>query len=244
MVEPYYRPDLALVHHRGFSGHADTCAPGILALLEQVRGGVVLELGCGSGALTRHLVSAGHRVIATDASPAMVALVAQQVPDADARRLVLPYDQLPEADAVVSVGHVLSYLADEAAIEAALVACARALLPGGVLAVDLADRSWITGRTDLPNTVGRSGEDWAVLSELSSPAPNALVRTITTFVRNDDGTWRRDDERHHNTLIDTSRVPALLAAHGVEAAVRAGFGDEVLTPSPGLVAIVGRRISH
>ena len=48
MDEPYYQPDLALIHHRGFGFHADMCAPGILRLLEPVRerGGLVLELGC------------------------------------------------------------------------------------------------------------------------------------------------------------------------------------------------------
>lgn len=73
---PYYRDDLALVHHLGFGSHADACAPGILARLEPARerGGLVLELGCGSGHLTRHLVEAGHRVLATDASTAMLAL--------------------------------------------------------------------------------------------------------------------------------------------------------------------------
>ena len=73
MNEPYYRSDLALVHRRGFGFHADMCAPGILALLEPVRarGGLVLEVGCGSGLLTRYLVDAGHRVLATDASPAL-----------------------------------------------------------------------------------------------------------------------------------------------------------------------------
>jgi len=35
--EPYYRSDLALVHHLGFGSHADACAPGILVLLEGVR---------------------------------------------------------------------------------------------------------------------------------------------------------------------------------------------------------------
>jgi len=39
-----------------------------------VRGGLILELGCGSGALTRHLLAACHRVIATDASPDLLAL--------------------------------------------------------------------------------------------------------------------------------------------------------------------------
>lgn len=74
--EPYYRADLALVHHLGFGFHADDCAPGVLELLAPVRerDGLVVELGCGSGLLTRYLVDAGHRVIATDASPAMLDL--------------------------------------------------------------------------------------------------------------------------------------------------------------------------
>src|SRR5918997_2770853 len=82
---PYYRDDLARVHHLGFGFHADACAPGILALLESVRnrGGLVLELGCGSGLLTRHLVDAGHRVLATDASPAMVELTREYASGAE-----------------------------------------------------------------------------------------------------------------------------------------------------------------
>ena len=74
----YYREDLAHAHHLGFGFHAELCAPGILSLLKPVLAtkGVVLELGCGSGLLTRHLVEAGHRVIATDASPAMIELAA------------------------------------------------------------------------------------------------------------------------------------------------------------------------
>jgi SAM-dependent methyltransferase len=82
--QPYYRGDLALVHDLGFGFHADRCAPGILALLEPVRQrrGLVLELGCGTGRLTRHLVDAGHRVLATDASPAMLERARRAVPGA------------------------------------------------------------------------------------------------------------------------------------------------------------------
>jgi 2-polyprenyl-3-methyl-5-hydroxy-6-metoxy-1,4-benzoquinol methylase len=69
-----YRPDLALVHHPGFGAHAAACAPGIVDFLAPVRtrGGLVLELGCGTGLLARELVAAGYRVIATDAAPAML----------------------------------------------------------------------------------------------------------------------------------------------------------------------------
>ncbi len=120
--DPYYRRDLALAHHLGYGFHAEACAPGILALLEPVRarGGLVLELGCGSGLLTRELIGAGHRVIATDASPAMLDIARGYVTGAqDIRQLTLPDDPLPPADAVVSVGHVLSYLPDADAITAA-----------------------------------------------------------------------------------------------------------------------------
>jgi SAM-dependent methyltransferase len=138
----YPRRDLARSHHLGFGAHADDTAPGILALLQSVRkrDGLVLERGCGSGLLTRHLLDAGHQVIATDASPAMLELAREEAAEAEEiRQLVLPDDPIPPADAIVSVGHVLSYLPDAPAIDRALVAAADALRPGGVLALDICD---------------------------------------------------------------------------------------------------------
>jgi SAM-dependent methyltransferase len=158
---PYYRHDLALVHHLGFGFHADACAPGILTRLEPVRrrGGLVVELGCGSGLLTRHLVDAGHRVIATDASPAMLELARRHARGAqDVRQVVLPDDPLPPADAIVSVGHVLNYLSDEEAIDRALVAATQALRPGGLLAVDVCDLEWGELRRDAPTQAWVSDE--------------------------------------------------------------------------------------
>ena len=79
------------MHALGYGQHGDNCAPGILDLLAPVRGGLVLELGCGAGALTRHLLAAGHRVIATDASAAMLSLARSELgADADLRRLCCP----------------------------------------------------------------------------------------------------------------------------------------------------------
>jgi SAM-dependent methyltransferase len=237
----YYRDDLALVHHRGFGFHADMCAPGVVELLRPVRerDGLVVEIGCGSGLLTRHLLDAGHRVLATDASPAMLDLARDVAPDAeDIRPLVLPDDPVPEADAVVGVGHALSYLPDEASIERALVAIAQALRPGGVLAIDICDHEWAATRRDW-STSGRAGDDWAIITEYSIPAPDRFVRDMTIFVRNDDGSWRRDREHHDNVMIDTGRVPDLLAPQGVDVRVARSFGDEQLPA--GLRALVGHR---
>ena len=241
MDEPYYRPDLALVHHLGFGFHADACAPGILALLEPVRayGGLVVELGCGSGLLTKYLVDAGHRVVATDASPAMLELARGHAPGAeDVRVLVLPDDPIPRADAIVSIGHPISYLPDEAAIDRALVAIADALAPGGVVALDICDLEWGTARQGAP-AAARVGDEWAIITEYSMPTPARFVRQMATFLRRDDGLWRRDDERHDNVLVDTSAIPDLFAARGVEVRVGTSFGTETLPV--GLRTVVGSR---
>jgi SAM-dependent methyltransferase len=240
-ARPYYRQGLARVHHLGFAFHADDCAPGILDLLRPVRErrGLVLELGCGSGILTRHLVDAGHRVIATDASPAMLELACDHAPGAvDIRQLVLPADPLPSADAIVSTGHALNYLPDETALDRALVAAAEALHPDGVLAIDLCDTRWGEARRNQAPQV-RVNDDWVLVTRFSVPAPNLFVRDMTTFVRDDDGSWRRDDERHDNVLIDTARVPGLLRDHGIDARIAPSFGSEQLPE--GLVAVIGHR---
>jgi SAM-dependent methyltransferase len=219
--EPYYRADLARIHHLGFGFHAEACAPGILALLEPVRGGLVVELGCGSGLLTRHLVDAGH------------AVGAQEI-----RQLVLPDDPIPEADAIVSVGHALSYLPTADAIDRALISAAGSLRPGGVFAIDLCDLTYVEAQ-HVPDVKTWIEDDWALITRRSAPTPDTFIREMTMFTRNDDATWRRDDERHDNILIDTSRVPPLLAEHGVDATVGSAFGSEKLPD--GLHTVIGTR---
>jgi SAM-dependent methyltransferase len=236
----YYQHDLALIHARGYGGYADHCAPGVLELLSPVRGGLVLELGCGAGALTRHLLAAGFRVIATDASPAMLELARAELGEgADLRRLTLPDDPVPAADAIVSVGHVISYLPDAAAVDRALVAMAGVLRPGGVLAIDVCDLEYGEIRAGEGN-VGRTGPDWAIIVEFARPAPDRFVRDATTFVADGHGGWRRGRERHENVLVDTARMPALLREHGVAATVGSSFGGAKLPP--GLRTVTGTRL--
>lgn len=240
--EPYYRRDLARVHHEGFSFHASKVAPGVLALLEPVReaGGLVVEFGCGSGLLTAELLAAGHRVVATDASPAMVELARETAPGAEAHLVVaLPVDPLPEADAIVGVGHPISYLPSLAAIHEALGAMAGALRPGGVLAFDVCDLTYGEARVDGLSSRGWVADDWALITEFARPEPTVFVRQMAIFTRNDDGSWRRDDERHDNVLVDVATLPPILARHGVDAEIRDAFGTERLPP--GLKVIVGRK---
>ena len=67
-------------------------------------------------------------------------------------------EAIPAADAIVSVGHVLSYLPDAAAIDRPLVACVEALVKTGIRRADDGIRTRdphlakkIFGKTDAPD---------------------------------------------------------------------------------------------
>ena len=145
----------------------------------------------------------------------MLALARAELGEAaDLRLLTLPGDPLPAADAVVSVGHVLSYLPDAAAVDRRWpprpARCGRAGCSRST------SWTWTTGGSGRASRRSPgSRTDWAIITEFSSPAPDRFVRDATTFVPDGAGAWRRGGERHENVLVDTSRIPALLAGHGV-----------------------------
>ncbi|QWF79776.1 Trans-aconitate 2-methyltransferase [Amycolatopsis sp. CA-230715] len=204
------------------------CAPGILALLAPLRGGTVLELGCGTGLLTRHLVDAGYRVIATDASEDMLEHARAHVPEADVRPLRLPDDPLPRADAVVSIGNVLNYLTDADAVVAALEAASRAVRPGGILAVDLCDLAWGEAHRNA-SAKARLGDGWAMITRFAVPRADRFLFDFTIFTECGDF-WRRDDERHELVLVDAAEVAARTGL-----AIGRAFGTETLPA--GMVAL-------
>ena len=144
------------------------------------------------------------------------------VPDAEAiERLTLPDDPVPEADAVVVDRPSAQLPADgrrdrSGARRAGACAAARWCASPSTSE----DLEWADGARRRSTTHARVGDDWAIITRFSSRAPDRYVRDMTTFVRNPDGSWRRDDERHENVMVDTARVPALLAAEGVDAEVR------------------------
>ena len=73
-IDDYYKKDLAYIHDVGFSDFALKSAPGIIKILQEnnIRSGLIVDLGCGSGLSAQEFIKANYQVLGIDISPAMI----------------------------------------------------------------------------------------------------------------------------------------------------------------------------
>ena len=236
----HYGPDLAAVHAEGFGAVAQEAAQLLLRLLAEagLSSGVVLDLGCGAGALAGPLTQAGYDVRGTDVSPAMVQLARIAVPGARFEAGSAHDAQVPAgAVAVAAVGEVLSYATDERAgldgITRLAEKAAASLAPGGVLLLDVVTPGRVPeGR----RTSVHEAPDTRVEVE-AEEAGRRLTRHIRTS-RQVGEEWRRSDETHVQHLYDPAEVVDALEAAGLTAELRTSYGPTVLR---GWAVVVARR---
>jgi SAM-dependent methyltransferase len=116
----------------------------ILDLLKRnnVESGEILELGCGTGSYSRHLVEAGFSVLGTDLSDKMIDLASSKILDRQLSNLSFRVGDARtfrcnrEFDAVVCLFHVASYLSSNTDFKHMLETAWLHLKPGGILIFD------------------------------------------------------------------------------------------------------------
>jgi SAM-dependent methyltransferase len=226
-----YRADLAYIHHAGFSDFSRASASGVVAILAKhgIRGGLLLDVGCGTGVLARELTRAGFEVRGFDASPAMIELARRTAPEA--RFEVGPFEtvELPPCDAIVAMGEVLSY----GDIRPFLPRAASALRKDGMLLFDVAERGSYPAYDE--QRIG--GDDWSVIAVKESDGTK-VTRRVLTF-RNEGGQMRRDEEVHELALYDREELLALLRGD-FRVRVRRSYGSRRL-PKGHMVYVCVRR---
>ena len=119
---------VAETYDRGRPGYPAAAAAWLMGGEAQV----VLELGAGTGKLTRELVDQGHAVFATEPDEAMLAVLRERVPEVSAK--VATAEEIPANDRSVDVVVVAQafHWFDH---EVALPEMARVLKPGGHVAL-------------------------------------------------------------------------------------------------------------
>lgn len=227
-----YGPDLAAVHHDGFRAMAEAAASTITGRLWHTgrRAGLVVDLGCGSGALAARVTNLGFDVTGYDLSDAMLKLARANAPKAKLAKASVYDVEVPACVAVAAIGEVFNYSFDESAgVERLRTVVGRvhdALAPGGFFVFDVAG----PGRAPGGSTQAfRQGDGWAVGS-VATEARGRLTRDITVFVHRDADAYERADERHELVLYRPDEIGRLLDEAGFEWKRLRAYGPERLGP--------------
>lgn len=200
----------------------------------------VVDLGCGTGLLTRSLVTPGRVVIGIDPSATMLNFARRQPGaeavtwiDGDASAIASTGD----IDLVVSSGNTMMHIPDDD-LSSALKSCAGALRPGGVMTFESrnpATRAW-EGWTrqatygDRDTSVGHLRE-WIEVTEVD--AGRVVFDAHNLF---DDGR----DAVYTTTLYfrTAEEITAALEDAGFGAVtVRGGWHNETATPTSRLLVV-------
>lgn len=234
-MKEWYKEDLAFIHDVGFSDYAVKSAPGILEILNrnQIREGLVVDLGCGSGLWAQKLAKAHYHVLGVDISESMIAIARTRVPEAEFRVESLSKANIPPCNAVTSIGECLNYLFDPDSDRQTLLQLFHriysALTPGGVFIFDIAEPGQVAQGTTTRGFT--QGEDWVVLVEKEEDREREmLTRRIITF-RKVGEHYRRDDEVHRLRLYQAADVATELQQVGFQVEVMPSYGQYDLPPA-------------
>ncbi|WP_329001570.1 class I SAM-dependent methyltransferase [Kribbella sp. NBC_00709] len=190
----------------------------------------VVDLGCGTGLLTRSLAAPGRVVIGVDPSPTMLGY-ARRRPGADAVTWIegdfSAVEQTHDADLVISTGNTIMHISNQAEVFSTL---AGALRPGGVISFESR------------NPAARAWEQWtreATYGERDTPAGH--LREWLDLIEVSDGRVVFDahnvfpdghDAIYRNTLYfrsPESITTDLSQAGFTDIEVRSGWQQQPLT---------------
>lgn len=172
-------------------------------------GSSILELGCGTGRITRPLLALGHQVVAVDESPEMVA----RVPETETICSTIGDLRLDRQFDVVLMMSYLINVADDGERLWLLRSCAHHVRPGGSVLL----QQQLPGMLHEP-TVREKGNRRFVISDVEHLPRNMQAATLTHTV--DGRSW---SQRILTQNLTDEQLTAQLAEAGLTLA-------EYLTP--------------
>lgn len=198
-----------------------TLAPYLVAQIRQYHptAQTVLEVACGTGNLLLPLAETGMTVQGLDRSPEMLAIAQTKLAAASlavpltCQDMREPYPLEP-VDAVICFFGGLGFLNSAEGLRAGLTAIYQALKPGGVFVCEQ------FGEAKMRNIFkGFRAGDWGdfVTIFYGESNPEGQVRqSLTFFIKEADGRYRREEERHEIRIHPLAEVAETLRQVGFE----------------------------
>ena len=195
----------------------------VTSLLKEygVEDGLVLDLGCGTGKLTRLLAGEGYDMIGVDLSEEMLEVALEHEME-DPKQILYLQQDMREFElygtvrAIVSICDSMNYLEDYEDLVQVLKLANNYLDPKGVFVFDM--NTVYKYREQLgEQTIAENREESSFIWENYFDEASAVNEyDLTLYIREDGETYRRFEEVHYQRAYDLKTIDRLLADAGME----------------------------
>ena len=192
----------------------------LLSVLKEygIHSGVICDLGCGTGKMTRLLAQAGYDMIGVDLSEDMLTIASEQNEDGI---LYLCQDMCElelygTAKAMISVCDSINYLLEEDEIIWTLQSVNRYLEPGGIFIFDfntVYKYETVLGDT----TICENREEGSFIWENYYDKEEQINEyDLTLFIREEEQLYRKFEETHYQRGYSLEQMHTLVEEAGME----------------------------
>lgn len=194
----------------------------------------VLELGCGTGSLTRLLAGRGYAVSAVDLSPDMLAVAEQKCRGLDVGFFCQDMTKFRlgrPVDAAVSCLDSVNYVTRPRALGRMFRNVYHALAPGGLFLFDVKTPAALEG-ADGQTCLDEDDDVYCVWRADYYPRRRVCAYGLDLFTRQPDGRWLREGEYHEEYAYTQSELEGFLREAGFRRVRQ--YGDKTMAvPRPG-----------
>ncbi len=181
---------------------------------------LILDLGCGTGSMTNLMATKGYEMIGVDLSEDMLAVARDKAKEENSDVIYLNQDMTKldlygTIDAVISCGDALNYVLDEKDLLAAFKNVNMFLNPGGLFVFDMNTVykfKEVLGNNTYAENLDASAYIW---ENYFYEEESINEYEVNIFIQNDDGTFDKTTEIHHERGYTIDQIKELLAAAGM-----------------------------
>lgn len=181
--------------------------------------GLVLELGCGTGTMTRKMAGKGYDMIGIDISEDMLSLARQRSEDDGILYLcqdMREFELYGTVSAVICVCDSINYMLSLEDLSKVFSLVANYLDPGGLFIFDM-DTEYLYEEVLGDSTSHMTHEAGDFIWE-NSYYPEEMINEVdlTLFIKKGDSLYRKHEENHVRRAYDVDTVKKLLYEAGLD----------------------------
>lgn len=195
----------------------------VISLLQEygISDGLLLDLGCGTGTMTRLLAEQNYDMIGLDISEEMLQIAMERQMESQQSILYLLQDMREfelygTVRAVVSICDSMNYLLEEEELVEVCSLVNNYLDPGGVFIFDLNTRfkyETLLGDTVIAENQEEGSFIWENFYDRESQINEY---DLTLFIQEENGLFRKHEETHYQRSYDLEQVKRALQAGGLK----------------------------